>query len=77
MSEDHGQAIFEAGEELADLLAYLDGCEAALVALLDEDLARRPDQGRPVLAVLEAQRRFRMAAAAQVRAVTLQAARIH
>lgn len=74
MSEDRTQFLFDTGEDLAHLLAHLEGCESALMALLDEDLARRPDMGRSVFAVLEAQARFRQSAQAHAQALTRYAA---
>jgi hypothetical protein len=58
------QEVFDNAEELSLALHYIAGCEDALVAILDEPMARAPDKGRAVYALLASIACFRAQAAA-------------
>ena len=62
---DASQQTFDGAEAIADALHAMAGCEDALLAVLDEPLARMPDQGRAAFGVLAAIRAFREKAAAE------------
>lgn len=62
---DLSQDTFDGAEAIADALHNIAGCEDALLAVLDEPLARMPDRGRAAYGVLAAIRLFRQAAQAQ------------
>jgi hypothetical protein len=71
---DFAQVVFDRGEEIAQQLHYMEGCDAALMELLDTALATAPMhvQGA-VYAVVEAQRLFRANAVAHAERLTKEA----
>jgi hypothetical protein len=66
---DARQDTFDGAEAIADALHAMAGCEDALLSVLDEPLARWPDQGRAVYGVLAAIRMFRERAAAEAQRI--------
>lgn len=71
MSDDYAQAVFDAGETLAQVLDHIAGCDHALYPLLDAALAGAdPAVQRAVWAVVTAREQFRESAEAEVAKLT-------
>jgi hypothetical protein len=64
---DPMQTVFDAAEVIAQALDHHNGCEDALLDVLDPHLAQLPDRGRRVFAIIEAMRRFRLEATEETR----------
>lgn len=70
---DFAQDVFDRAEDIAEVLNYIAGCEDALYLIISDRLPR--DAEGPAYALIEASKRFRIAAQEQARQLAMQAAR--